>query len=1124
MTIYHTKPEFVLRERDFTVFAVADATSDGIYLIWSAGTHGDTVRMQKADTFISGGAEYALLTATIPAMSLKDANTVMYSFLDGSQTSGEYEVAVTGAGRLPPLMVTELFLRPKGLGVTSYIEVANPTCQPVDLYDYKLLVYDGEDTTAPARSVIYLAEEPGCEIIKPGGLAVLWLQYPKNHNLGEGKYTTAEGFCEAVFDNRPGPGYELSPDELHLVKLEFCRYDEEKGLYVFKEGMAELPSKNELTTLLFVPCEGEAGDAVYSLVYNKEGESPCRDTPVRYASVWGIDVRNPIKGVVQSCRELITPGRLSYGQSLPDFSADYPALFPTDAKRSVRASAGELRVEFELLSGRVSGAWVGLRCGDRSCYTVRAEKTERGFSAGFPEEITDRLDRLEYFITVYDGIRYSTLGSPAAPLVTEIIDDKGPTILSVMPTEKFAYDGERRPVISVEFFDVSGVNLKESILCVDKKNVSAVARWQSGRVSYTSPRPLCYGTHEFDIMLKDRRGNKTYRRVEFSVCRPGKLNFYRGEVHSHTADSDGTSLPDAAMAYARDVGKVNFFSLTEHSHYLLPEQYARQIKIADKFDEPGRFAALYGWEMTWNNKCGLWGHMNILNTKWFESDIYRLGIPEIIEKLKNDRAAVAMFNHPCLGWGNFLDFSGFSPEADRAVCLAEIKSPGYDREYMNLLALGWHASPVFNEDNHNDNWTTATNSTTYVLAPALTRENILDAFRRRRTYSTSDSTMKIWFQVNGEVMGARLRDPENLNVEVIVTTESEAGIGNIALVAEDNIVVASVNAGALRKYRWRLTLPPLFDYYYLRITGKGRYAVTAPVWIEGSQPLSIKNLTCSRGENDYKPNVVTAKIQNSGTSKIKDLKVDFYLVPNTGFDINTTVPYATVRLPGLAFGSKVNVLCRFPDLEEIRRVSVVVRGRCGRRPVCDTAMLLLSPLRITELCARTSPAADKEGNIIDNPFSYLQLYNASNRDITLSGYYTRLWHTTGRAPSEARMLKLDGAIIKAGSTLTIWRKPQDSRLTVEDFNRHYGVMLKENENILVSEQSFISASGKARRLELMFGTETLARVEYNFGKGAGRDVVTDRAMVFDNQPNLTGTSRIITTKAKPSPAGLRKGL
>ena len=183
MEIYHTKPGFVLRERDFTVYAVADASSDAIDINWCAGDFDDTQRMQRDDTFMTDGAEYALFSAIIPATALRDANTLKYSFSDRGQKSGEYEVAVTGAGRLPPLMVTELFLRPKGLGVTSYIEVANPTCQPVDLYEYKLLVYDGMDTTAPARSVIYLAEEPGREIINPGKLAVLWLQYPKNHNL-----------------------------------------------------------------------------------------------------------------------------------------------------------------------------------------------------------------------------------------------------------------------------------------------------------------------------------------------------------------------------------------------------------------------------------------------------------------------------------------------------------------------------------------------------------------------------------------------------------------------------------------------------------------------------------------------------------------------------------------------------------------------------------------------------------------------------------------------------------------------------------------------------------------------------------------------------------------------------
>ena len=337
-------------------------------------------------------------------------------------------------------------------------------------------------------------------------------------------------------------------------------------------------------------------------------------------------------------------------------------------------------------------------------------------------------------------------------------------------------------------------------------------------------------------------------------------------MHSHTADSDGTSIPEEAIAYARDVGKVDFFSLTEHSHYLLLELYAQQIKTADKFDEPGRFAALYGWEMTWNNKCGLWGHMNILNAKWIEYDILSLGVPEIIEKLKKDRGAVAMFNHPGLAWGNFLDYSGWSPEADRAVCLAEIKGPAYDREYMNLLALGWHASPTFNEDNHGYNWTIATNSTTYVLAPALTRENILDAFRRRRTYSTSDSTMKVWFEVNGEVMGARLRDPEKLAVEVIVTTESEAGIGNIALVAEDNIVVASVNAGALRKYRWKLTLPPL-RLLLCQITGKAA-TVTARSGLR-NQPFASKSSPGTSGTTITNQMLSPQRFRTRGRLKLR---------------------------------------------------------------------------------------------------------------------------------------------------------------------------------------------------------------------------------------------------------------
>ena len=85
----------------------------------------------------------------------------------------------------------------------------------------------------------------------------------------------------------------------------------------------------------------------------------------------------------------------------------------------------------------------------------------------------------------------------------------------------------------------------------------------------------------------------------------------------------------------------------------------------------------------------------------------------------------------------------------------------------------------------------------FVLAPALTRENILDGMRRRRTYTTNDRTIQVRYRVNGAWLGSVLQDPEKLDVEVEVTTENEAGIGKLELLTEDSIVAAVVEACAL---------------------------------------------------------------------------------------------------------------------------------------------------------------------------------------------------------------------------------------------------------------------------------------------------------------------------------------
>lgn len=1123
--IHHAKPEFIFGGRAYTVRAAGGLTAE-LFLRITGNDSEPRMSMLPGEVFSHplNGDEYRVFSAAVPSETLSAGSLFTYRFEDGDGRALSCEFAVpvvAGDGtKLPPLVVTELFLRPKGLGVSAFVEVINPTDRPVDLYDYSFMVFSGEDTSGKPKCIIPLADESGREILSPGEAAVLWPLYPANHNHPSGKYTTTEGFCEAVSAELPPPLAMPLPGEIRIVPINASRYDEEKKTYVLKDGYGELPAKTEKTSLLIIPRDGGAAEALYSLVYNNDSEC-CRDTPVRHSSIWDIDLREPSEGRVLSHRQRSTPGRLSPGQCVPDAGAEFPVVLPLDAGGSVLASSSPLKLSFAVLGGTVCRLSVGIRGKDGKPIKIEAEKIEdRLFCVLLPDSFADRETCVEYFIKTGDAARDCTLGSLSEPLITRIIDDRGPAVISAVPSEKYAYDNTRIPRICIEFADASGVCLDESVLCVDKRNVSCEAVWEGGCVSWSPRRAMKYGTHSYEIMLKDRRGNKTYLKKEFSIVRPGELNLYRGEVHCHTADSDGIAGPEDAIKYARDVGGVDFFAVTEHSHYMDEKLYSVQKKTADRFDAPGKFAAIYGWEMTWNGASGLWGHMNILNTEWIVSDLNKYGLPEIYSMLAADRGAVAMFNHPGLAWGNFCDYSEYTPEADRAVCLTEIKNAGYDREYMNMLALGWHAAPVFNEDNHDFNWTTASGSTTFVLAPALTRDNILDAFRRRRTYSTADSTMRILYRINGEWMGSTLKNPAQLDVELTVSTESENGIGNIQLIAEDNIIVASINAGVLREFHWRLTLPAEFDYYYIKITSQGKYTVTAPVWVEDGSPLRINSLSWKRGEESDKPNIAVARVKNHSGGVMRNVTACFYITPQTGFELEKTVPYAAVTIPRIPSGKKVQIRCRLPNVPGSRRVSVVVRGREGGVRYADTAMMQLSPIRISEICAQTSDVVAADGKIIKNPFAYMRLHNVTNRDISLNNWYTRLWNKTGKPPAEDRILKLDGAVIPAGGVLTIWRNPKDSGLIAEDFNRRYGVILRENYELIVTDKDFISGSSTARRVELMCGNETISRVEYNFGSRLGKDVIIDRAMIFDNEPNLHGTSRPVRSDAEPSPAAL----
>ena len=364
----------------------------------------------------------------------------------------------------------------------------------------------------------------------------------------------------------------------------------------------------------------------------------------------------------------------------------------------------------------------------------------------------------------------------------------GPEVLSQYPEKYYYYEDIYTPSLAYAF-DAAKVDTAKSRLIVSGEDLTDKAVWDQGTVSLTD-YTVAAGDHTVLLSLANASGDVEVFETTFSCGDGSVMNLYSGEVHAHTSDSDGEQTVKQAYAYARDEAKLDFFAVTDHSNSFSNTIYQNShLPNADAFNEPGTFAALYGYEQTYNIKTGYYGHLNTINRASLTTN--SLPLAQFYTQMAKDEDAVVMFNHPGYTWGNFMEYDLYSEEIDAVLNLSEIKSTSAaNYEYALSLTKGWHVSPIYNEDNHSANWGNAYEYCGYALAPALTRQNIIDAFNKNRTYTTSDKTLKVYYKINDEWMGSRLDNPDNLHFSIQLSTEKAQGLGTVSIIAEDGIIVA----------------------------------------------------------------------------------------------------------------------------------------------------------------------------------------------------------------------------------------------------------------------------------------------------------------------------------------------
>lgn len=506
---------------------------------------------------------------------------------------------------------------------------------------------------------------------------------------------------------------------------------------------------------------------------------------------------------------------------------------------------------------------------------------------------------MEYYIEASDGKNISRVpesGVYAFQVVDE--DLSGPEVKNVLPKENSSVGENRRPIISGEFIDNSGVNVESVKIKLDNEDITKVAKITETGFSYEIKEDLADGEHRVEVSVSDSLGNNRVKEWKFRV---GKINHYYGQLHSHTNISDGTGSLEDAYKWARDEGNADYFAVTDHSNWFdndteanindgsMSKVWTNAQNISDKYNDDGNFVAMYGYEMTWSGSTGGWGHINTFNTPGFEtrknSDMNLKNYYNTISQLPE---SVSQLNHPGKTFGDFADFGFYSEGADKVVNLIEVGNgegpvrgsgyfPSYEY-YTRALDKGWHVAPTNNQDNHKGKWLTANDARTIILSEENSRDALYKAMNKKQVYSSEDKNMTIDYTVNNQIMGSNLGEVEDLDFNIEINDEDkEDTIKKVSIIANGGVEVISKEFNS-NKVSWNFKLKPEYSYYYVKVVqGDQDIAVTAPVWIGENVNVGLNELKTDKDMllvgDEAKFSI---EVYNNSSERLNNIKVEFF--------------------------------------------------------------------------------------------------------------------------------------------------------------------------------------------------------------------------------------------------------
>jgi hypothetical protein len=332
-----------------------------------------------------------------------------------------------------------------------------------------------------------------------------------------------------------------------------------------------------------------------------------------------------------------------------------------------------------------------------------------------------------------------------------------------------------------------------------------------------------------------------------------------GDLHGHSNWSDGSAVPEDYLRYARDVAALDVAALTDHDHWgspfldKAPERWAEIKRVTERFDEPGRFVTLLGYEWThW-----IYGHRHVLylrgDGELLSSVDSRYDTPAKLWNALRGRDALTFAHHSAGGpvptdW-SFAPDPVLEPVTEIASVHGSSEAldspkPIYDPVPGNFvrdeLDRGYRFGFVGSGDSHDGHpglpqLVGPSGGLAAIWSDALTREGVFEALRARRVYATNGP--RIWLRVSlaGHRMGESLAASSlGTDAELVVQAVAPEPIERIDVVHAGR-VETSAPGGGKREISLRWVAPALRagEYLYVRVVQQdGGAAWSSPFYLE----------------------------------------------------------------------------------------------------------------------------------------------------------------------------------------------------------------------------------------------------------------------------------------------------